>query len=138
MSVTRTIFSVRGYRVSEVYRRISAKSNAVRLCYNRFPPACQGFRNHEDICNTVADIHGIYFFRLAWFTGNTCFLYELFVRFIYADDRTERVIRALIYLQHVLHLRYELGVCFRNAPFLYEPRLDFIFFITSQTVLSVM
>ena len=32
LSVTRTIFSVRGYRVSEVYRRISAKSNAVRVC----------------------------------------------------------------------------------------------------------
>ena len=108
------------------------------LCHNRFPPACQGFRNHEDICNTVADIHGIYFFRPAWFTGHTGFLYELFVRFIYADDRTERVIRALVYLQHVLHLRYELGVCFRNAPFLYKPRLDFVFFITSQTVLSVM
>ena len=108
------------------------------LRHNRFPPACQRFRNHEDICNTAADIYGIYFFRLARFTGDTGFLYKLFVRFIYADDRPERVIRALVYLQHVLHLRYEFRVCFRNAPFLHKPWFDFVFFITSQTVVSVM
>lgn len=97
------------------------------LRHNSFPPACQGFGYHEYISNTVADIHGICFFRMARFTGDAGFLYKLFVRFIYTDHRTEGVVWALVYLRHVLHLRHEFGFCFRNAPFLCEPRLDFVF-----------
>ncbi len=108
------------------------------LRHNRFSPACQRLGNHEDICNAITDIYGIHFLRLSRFTGDTDFLYKLLVRFIYTDDRTKGIVRALVYLQHVLHLRHEFGVCFRNAPFLYEPRLDFVFFMTSQTVVSVM
>ena len=59
------------------------------LRHNSFPPACQGFGYHEYISNTVADIHGICFFRMARFTGDAGFLYKLFVRFIYTDHRTE-------------------------------------------------
>lgn len=77
-------------------------------------------------------------FRPARFTGDTGFFYKLFVRFIYADDRMERSIGTLVYLQHVLHLRYEFGVRFRNAPFLHKPWFDFVFFITPQTVASVI
>lgn len=108
------------------------------LLHNRFPPACQRLGNHEDICNAITDIYGIHFLRLSRSTGDTDFLYKLLVRFIYAYNRTEGIIGALVYLQHILHLRYEFSICLRNAPFLYKPRLDFVFFITSQTVVSVM
>ena len=108
------------------------------LRHNSFPPAYQGFGNHEYICNPVADIYGIQFFRLAWFTGDAGFLYELFVRFIYADNRAERVIWTLIDFQHIFHFCHEPGICLRNAPLLYKPRFNLVFFMTSQTVLSVM
>lgn len=108
------------------------------LRHNRFPPACQRPGNHEDICNAITDIYGIHFLRLSRFTGDTDLLYKLLVRFIYAYNRTEGITGALVYLQHILHLRHEFSICLRNAPFLYKPRLDFVFFITSQTVVSVM
>ena len=74
----------------------------------------RSFGYHGYISNTVADIHGIYFFRMARFAGDAGFLYKLLVRFIYTDDRTEGIVRALVYLQHVLHLRHEFGVCFMS------------------------
>ena len=105
---------------------------------DRFPLSGQRFTDHKHIDDAIADIYTIYLFGLSGFTGHTSFLNELFVRFVYADNRIERVIRTLIYFQHILHLRYIFRVCLRDAPLLDLPRLDLVFFITSQTVLSVM
>ena len=113
--------------VGSILENICKIQCCASLRHNSFPPACQGVGKHKYISNTVAGIHGIYFFRMPRFAGDAGFLYKLFVRFIYTDDRTEGIVRALVYLQHVLHLRHEFGICFRNAPFLYEPRLDFVF-----------
>ena len=125
-------------RVTSIPGDLCKIQRCAGLRHNRFPPACQRSGNHEDICNSITYIHGIYFLRLSRFAGDTGFLYKLPVRFIYAYNRTEGIIGALVYLQHILHPRYEFSICLRNAPFLYKPRLDFVFFITSQTVVSVM
>lgn len=121
--------------MTEKFRKIQCRA---ALCHDSLPPACQWFGNHEDIRNTIAHIYRIYFFRLPRLTGNAAFLYELFVRFIYTYDGTERIVWALVYFQYILHFCHEFGIRLRNAPFLYKPRLDFVFFITSQTVVSVM
>ena len=125
-------------RVTSIPEDLCKIQRCAGRLHNRFPPACQRFGNHEDICNAITDIHGICFLRLSRFAGDTGFLYKLLVRFIYAYNRTEWIIGALVYLQHILHLCYEFSICLWNAPFLYKPRLDFVFFITLQMVLSVM
>lgn len=121
--------------ISENLRKIQ---RCPALRYNGLPPACQGFGDHKDIRDTVTDVYGIHFFRLSGAAGDTGLLYKLFARFIYTDNRTQWVIWTLIYIQYILHFRHEFGICLRNAPFLYKPWFDFVFFITSQTVLSVM
>lgn len=108
------------------------------LCHNRLPPACQRFRNHEDIRYTVAYIDRIHLFRLTRSAGDSGFLYELLVRFIYTDNRAQRVIRPLVNLQYILHFCYKFSVCLGDTPFFYKPRFDFVFFMTSQIVVSVM
>ena len=108
------------------------------FCHNRFPPACQRLGNYKDICNTITDIHGIHLFRSPGFTGQTDFLYHLLIRFVYADNRVERIISSLVNFQYILHFCHKFSICLRNTPFLYKPRFDFVFFITSQTVLSVI
>ena len=70
--------------------------------------------------------------------GYTGFPDQLLVRLINAHNRIKRVIRTLIYFQHILHFRYKFRVRFGDTPFLDLPRLDFVFFITSQTVVSVI
>ena len=105
---------------------------------NSFPFPRQRFTDHEHIGNTIADIFRIHLFGLPRFTGYTNLLNQLFVRLIYADNWVERVVRPLIYFQHILHFRYKFRIRPGDAPFFDLPRLDFVFFITSQTVLSVM
>ncbi len=73
------------------------------LCHNGLSSACQRFGNHEHICHPVADIYRIHFFRLAWFAGYAYFLYELFVRFIYTDNRAKGIKGMLVNLQNILH-----------------------------------
>ncbi len=106
---------------------------------NSLPLACQEwFTDHKNISDAVADIHRIYFLRLSRFTRDPCFLYQLLVRLIYADHRVERVVGTLIYFQNILHLCHKFSVRLWDAPFLYLPRLEFVFFIILHTVLSVM
>lgn len=121
--------------MTEKFRKIQCRA---ALCHDSLPPACQWFGNHKDICNTIADIHGIHLFRSPRFTGQTDFLYHLLIRFVYADNRVERIIWSLVNFQYILHFCHKFSICLRNTPFLYKPRFDFVFFITSQTVLSVI
>ena len=108
------------------------------LCYNRFSPARQRLGDHKYIRHPVADIYRIHLFGMSRFTRNTGLLYQRFVRFVYTDNWVQRIIRTLVNLQHILHFRHKISISLWNAPFLYKPRLDFVFFITSQMVLSVM
>ena len=124
--------------VGRIFEDVRKVQRRPCLCYDRFPFTRQWLGNHEHICNTVTDIYGIHFFGLPWSAGDTLFLYKLFVRFIYTDNGGERIIWTLVYFQHILHFGHELGIRLWNAPFLYKPRLDFVFFITLQMVLSVM
>ena len=80
----------------------------------------------------------IHLFRMSRFTRDTGFFYQLLVRFVYADNRAQRVIGTLVNLQHILHFCHEISISLRDAPFLHKPRFDFVFFMTSQMVLSVM
>ena len=121
--------------VSEHFRKIQCCPG---FRHNRFSSACQRLGDHEDICDTITDIYGIHFLRLPWFTWNTDFFYKLLIGFIYAYNRIERIIRTLVNFQYILHFGHEFSICLRNAPFLYKPRFDLVFFITSQTVLSVI
>ena len=104
----------------------------IRCCpdfrHNCFPPACQWFGDHKDICHTITDIYGIRFLRLPWFTGDAGFFYQLLICFIYADDGGKGIIWPLVNFQHIFHLCHKFGVCLRDAPFLYKPRFNFIFF----------
>ena len=47
---------------------------------------------------------------------------------VYADDRSLGVIRALVYVEHVLHLGDEPGGGYPDAPGLYLPGFEFTFF----------
>ena len=105
---------------------------------NSFSPARQRFGDYKYIRHPVADIYRIHLFGMSRFIRNMGFLYQLFVRFVYTDNWVQRIIRTLVNLQHILHFRHKISISLWNAPFLYKPRLDFVFFITSQMVLSVM
>ncbi len=105
---------------------------------NGFAFAGKRFENHKYIRYTIALIYGIYFFRIAGGARNTSFLDELFVRLVNANDRIQGIIRSLIHIKNIFHFGDKLGACFRYAPLIYEPRLNFVFFIVSQTVLSVI
>lgn len=117
-------------QVSEIYCNIQS---GLYLYYNGFPFACQKVRklplHYGHIRNSPF---------LSRLTGNTVFLFQLFVRFVYTHNKTKRVIRALIDFQHVFHFCHKFSVRFRDSPFLYKPRFDFVFFMTSQIMLSVM
>ena len=56
------------------YTNYSAKPSGLR--HNGFPPACQWLTDHEYICDSVADIHGIHLFRMPRFTWDALFLYK--------------------------------------------------------------
>ena len=57
------------------------------LRHNSFPPACQGFGNHEYISITVSDIHGIYFFRMARFAGDAGISDNKGVKYNFSDSK---------------------------------------------------
>ncbi len=59
--------------VLEYLRKIQCCSG---LRHNGFPPACQWLTDHEYICDSVADIHGIHLFRMPRFTWDALFLYK--------------------------------------------------------------
>ena len=90
-------------RVTSIPEDLCKIQRCAGRLHNRFPPACQRFANHEDICNAIAHIYRIHFFRLAWFAGYAYFLYELFVRFIYTDNRAKGIKGMLVNLQNILH-----------------------------------
>ena len=69
--------------VLEYLRKIQRRPG---LRPNSFSPARQRFGNHEHIRHPVADIYRIHLFRMPRFTGDTGFLYQLLVRFVYTDD----------------------------------------------------
>ena len=105
---------------------------------NGFTVTPKRLENHKDISDTVTFIYRIDFFWLTRSTRNAGFPNELLIRFVNANDWVQWIIRTLVNIQHIFHFCYEFSACFRNAPFFNEPRLDFVFFITSQTVLSVI
>ena len=98
----------------------------------------KGLKNHKDIRDAVALVFVIYFFRLTGGTGNPGFLDQLLIRFVNANHRIQRVIRALIDIKDIFHFGYKFSARFGYAIFFDTPWLNFVFFITSQTVLSVM
>ena len=118
-------------RVRSILQDMGKSQRCAHLRDNGFPLSCQWFTNHKHIGNTIADIIRIHLFRPARFTGYTSFLNQLFVRLINTDSWGERIVRPLIYFQHILHFRYKFRIRLGDAPFLDLPRLDFIFFITS-------
>ena len=125
-------------RVRGIFEDICKIQCSSGFCYNRFSPACERFRDHKDIRNTITDIYGIHFLRMPRFTGNTGFFYKLFICFIYADNGDKRVIWTLVNFQHIFHLCHKFSICLWDTPFLYKPRFNLVFFITSQTVVSVI
>ena len=59
---------------------------------------------------------------------------QLIVRLVHIDHRTIRIVRAMIHLQNVLHVRHKFGILLgRNAPTLLEPRFQLVFFIVRRT-----
>ena len=50
---------------------------------------------------------------------------ELAARLVEADDRTRRIVWALIDIKHILHVPDEVSVgCGRDAPLLFQPRFE--------------
>ncbi|MNT31835.1 hypothetical protein D3C72_1676880 [compost metagenome] len=103
-----------------------------------FTLARKWFKDHKDFVNTVTLVFRVYFFRLTRRTGNSGFFDQLLIGFIDANNRMHRIIGTLIDIQYILHFGYKFCTGFWNAPFLDEPWFDLVFFITSQTVLSVI
>src|SRR5260370_4700281 len=60
---------------------------------------------------------------------------QLLVAFIHANHWKTRVIRTLIHIQDLFHIGYERRVVFgRDAPLLFAPGFERIFFSTWRTV----
>ena len=95
---------------------------------------------HEDAGGAVAFVfvvEALGFSRLHR-QGDSRLFCELDGLFIHADHGTVCIIRTLVYLQHVFHRRYEIGILFgRDDPALFEMGLKFVFFKISWIVLAV-
>jgi len=111
-----------------------------RPCFrnNRFASSGKRFENHKDVSYSVSLIFIINYFRLTRSTGDTSLFNKLLICFVYTNNRNLRVIWTLIYVKYILHFSHILRACFRYTPLFNEPRFNFIFFNTSQIVLSVM
>ena len=137
--MTRTIFSAPGYRGLETYLGIFAKSNVVHVSVTTVSllPA-----SGSKTINTSATPLWTYtestFSGCPGSQGIRISFISCFVRFVYADNRIGRGIWTPLKLRHILQLCYKSSIRFWDAPFLYKPWLDFVFFITLQMVLSVI
>ncbi len=119
-------------------QKIGKVQRSPRFRDNRIPFSSKRLKNHKDVRNTVAHIHRINFLRLSRRTGDSNFFNQLSACFINAYNGPERIVRALIDLQYIFHFRYILRIRLWNSPFFDKPWLNHVFFITSQTVLSVI
>lgn len=138
LSVIRMIFSALRYSWSDTYRKISAKSTVVLFCHNCLSSAHQRFTNHKNLCNPFADEFIVHLFWLTQLAQDAGLLDQLLTCFIDADNRNDWIIWTLICILNALHFRYNFCIGPQNTPLLHKPWSDFVIFITSQMVLSVI
>src|SRR6266699_1384418 len=116
---------------------INGRSALGRL---HMPPSFERGEHHEHIGCAIALIFVVGPRRLPFLHRHRRprFCDELLAGFVQTDQRTIRITRPRINLQHVFHRRDEAGVCFRrDHPLFFEMRLEFVFFKTRQIVLSL-
>ena len=98
------------------------------------------FVKHEDAGGAVAFVfvvEALGFSRLHR-QGDSRLFCELDGLFIHADHGTVCIIRTLVYLQHVFHRRYEIGILFgRDDPAFFKVRFEFVFLSTLCTVFAL-
>ncbi len=96
----------------------------------------QGFVGHEYIDHPMPYIFIIHTGFLSCFhwNGNLACRDQLFWGLIHADHGVLLIVGPFVNIQHLFHVRNELGVAFwRYHPALYFPRLKFVFFKTFPT-----
>ena len=108
-------------RICIVYRSPGFRDDCLALARERL-------EYHENVRDAVALVFVVHYLGLAGGAGDADLLNELPVRFVNAYHGEQRVVRPLVNVKHVLHLGYVFGACFGDAPFLVQPRLNFVFF----------
>lgn len=96
-------------------------------------PSSERLYHSEDTACAVSDVFRVKFFVAAWLHRQRLpSLTKKLVRLlIHTDDWTQRVVRTLVNIEHILHAGYEFGVFFRrDAPVLVSVGPDFVFFRT--------
>ena len=96
-------------------------------------PSSERLYHCEDTACAISDVFRVKFFVAAWLHRQRLpSLTKKLVRLlIHTDDRTQRVVRTLVNIEHILHAGYEFGVFFRrDAPVLVSVGPDFVFFRT--------
>ena len=102
-------------------------------------PSLQGRKQHEQVAHSVAFVivrHGSPGLRREGLEG---LLHQLFAGLVQGHQHLVVPELTVVDLQHVLHGADELGVArWRDAPALFQPRLEFVFFSVRRTVSVLM
>ncbi len=100
-------------------------------------PASQRLKGHEQIRRSIAHILAVITHRhprLRW-QWRSNFTDQLLAGLIHADHWTLRILRPVIHLKHVFHRRHKPTIRLRrDAPHLFQPGLELVFFRTRRTV----
>src|ERR1700674_2573856 len=99
-------------------------------------PRSEWLKDHEQVRGPIALILGVLTCGLTRLRqgGRPNFVNELFATFVKAHHRFQRVIRSLIHVQHLFHIRHERSARLRDAPFFYLPGFKLIFLSVWRTV----
>ena len=104
-------------------------------------PALQGCEQHEKVAHPVAFVFIIIRARRsgAGWTAQPGLLHLLFAGLVQAHQDLVVPVLAMVDLQHILHGAHEFGTALgRDAPALFQPGLEFVFFSVWRTVSVLM
>ena len=129
-------------REDEVISNVQTRNAATAPVRHFHPtPSLQGCKQHEKVAHAVALVF-IIVKTCRSGTGRTAqpgLLHLLFAGLVQAHQNLIVPVLALIDFQHVLHGAHEFGTALRrDAPALFQPGLEFVFFSAWRTVSVLM
>src|SRR3954453_6217557 len=132
---------VRKPSIRHVLEQVGVIHRCVAIRDRDVPPAVKRCEQHEDIGGSVAFVLVIGPRRAPGphRDRHARFLDQLFGGLVQADQRADRVVRTVIYFQHLFHRRDEGGVAVRgDDPLIFQMRFEKVFFNTRPIVLSLV
>lgn len=106
------------------------------LCHLGLAPSLEWLAKHKDVADTIAFILRIETLNLTRSQrySKPSFFHHLFAALVHTHNGIIRIIRPLINVQNIFHGTNKLGILLGwNAPFFFQPRLNFIFFNVCRT-----